>query len=53
MGVISPPLRPRAHVEAVWEGVLDGTLTAIGSDHSHRGSRPSSRSTSSSRAARA
>ena len=42
MGVISPPLRPRAHVEAVWEGVLDGTLSAIGSDHSHRGSRPSS-----------
>ena len=40
MGVISPPLRPRAHVEAVWEGVLDGTLTVIGSDHSHRGSRP-------------
>ncbi|HMG97568.1 MAG TPA: hypothetical protein VK546_01535, partial [Gaiellales bacterium] len=27
---------------AVWEGVLDGTLGAIGSDHSHRGSRPSS-----------
>jgi dihydropyrimidinase len=42
MGVISPPLRSRAHVEAVWEGVLDGTLSAIGSDHSHRGSRPSS-----------
>ena len=42
MGVISPPLRPRRHVEAVWAGVLDGTLTAIGSDHSHRGSRPSS-----------
>ena len=42
MGVISPPLRPRAHVEAVWQGVLDGTLGAIGSDHSHRGSRPSS-----------
>ena len=40
MGVISPPLRPLAHVEAVWEGVLDGTLSAIGSDHSHRGSRP-------------
>lgn len=40
MGVVSPPLRPRAHVEAVWEGVLDGTLSAIGSDHSHRGSRP-------------
>ena len=41
MGVISPPLRPRAHVEAIWEGVLDGTLTAVGSDHSHRGARPS------------
>ena len=53
MGVISPPLRPRAHVEAVWEGVLDGTLSAIGSDHSHRGSRPPPRSTSSSRAGRA
>lgn len=40
MGVVSPPLRPRAHVEAVWEGVLDGTLSTIGSDHGHRGSRP-------------
>jgi dihydropyrimidinase len=39
MGVISPPLRPREHVEAVWQGVLDGTLTTIGSDHAHRGSR--------------
>jgi dihydropyrimidinase len=39
MGVISPPLRPRVHVEAVWEGVLDGTLGAIGSDHAHRGAR--------------
>ena len=41
MGVISPPLRSHAHVAAIWEGVLDGTLGAIGSDHSHRGSRPS------------
>jgi dihydropyrimidinase len=39
MGVISPPLRPREHVAAVWAGVLDGTLTTIGSDHAHRGSR--------------
>jgi dihydropyrimidinase len=43
MGVISPPLRQREHVEAVWAGVLDGTLTAIGSDHGQRGSRTSSR----------
>ena len=42
MGVISPPLRPHAHVEAVWQGVLDGTLSTVGSDHSQRGSRPSS-----------
>jgi dihydropyrimidinase len=41
MGVISPPLRSRSHVEALWAGVLDGTLSAVGSDHSHRGSRPS------------
>ncbi len=40
MGVISPPLRSQAHVEAVWEGILDGTLSTIGSDHGHRGSRP-------------
>jgi dihydropyrimidinase len=40
MGVVSPPLRPRAHVEAVWRGVLDGTLSTIVSDHGHRGSRP-------------
>jgi dihydropyrimidinase len=40
MGVISPPLRQRGHVAAVWEGVLDGTLSVTGSDHGHRGSRP-------------
>jgi dihydropyrimidinase len=39
MGVVSPPLRSREHVEAVWAGIRDGTLTAIGSDHGHRGSR--------------
>jgi dihydropyrimidinase len=39
MGVVSPPLRSREHVAAVWAGLLDGTLTAIGSDHGHRGSR--------------
>ena len=37
--VSSPPMRPREHVEAVWEGLSDGTLTRVGSDHGHRASR--------------
>jgi len=28
-----PPLRPREHVEALWDAVADGTVDAIGSDH--------------------
>lgn len=28
-----PPLRPREHVEALWDAVADGTIDAIGSDH--------------------
>ncbi|HEY7207545.1 MAG TPA: amidohydrolase family protein [Gaiellaceae bacterium] len=31
--VVVPPLRSRKHVEALWEGVADGTIDAIGSDH--------------------
>jgi dihydropyrimidinase len=31
--LVCPPLRAREHVEALWEGVADGTVDAIGSDH--------------------
>lgn len=30
---MSPPLRPRDHVEAIFEGLRDGTIDAIASDH--------------------
>jgi len=30
---MSPPLRTAEEVEALWEGVLDGTIDAIASDH--------------------
>jgi dihydropyrimidinase len=32
----APPPRPRAHVEAVWAAVADGTLNTLGSDHHER-----------------
>ena len=51
MGVISPPLRPRSHVEAVWEGVLDGTLAPSAPITPIAARARTSRSTSSSRAA--
>ena len=28
-----PPLRPRADVEALWDGIRDGTVDTVGSDH--------------------
>jgi dihydropyrimidinase len=31
--LVCPPLRARAHVEALWAGVADGTVDAVGSDH--------------------
>ena len=37
--VSSPPMRSREHVEAVWQGLADGTLTRVGSDHAHRAAR--------------
>src|SRR5712664_1473124 len=30
---MSPPLRSRDHVEALWEGLRDGTIDAIATDH--------------------
>jgi dihydropyrimidinase len=38
--LVVPPLRSRADVEALWEGVADGTLDAIGSDHATAPYRP-------------
>ncbi len=31
--LVVPPLRPRPDVEALWEGILDGTIDTVGSDH--------------------
>src|SRR5581483_9184140 len=33
IGKINPPLRSRTDLEALWGGVLDGTVDTIGSDH--------------------
>jgi len=30
---INPPLREQTDVEALWSGLIDGTLTAVGTDH--------------------
>ena len=31
---ISPPVRSREHAEALWRGLLDGTIEVVGTDHS-------------------
>lgn len=38
--VTVPPLRDRADVEALWDGIADGTVDAIGSDHAQQRYRP-------------
>lgn len=30
---VNPPVRSRSDIEAMWEGVCDGAITTIGSDH--------------------
>ena len=31
--LVCPPLRARSDIEALWEGLADGTIATIGSDH--------------------
>jgi dihydropyrimidinase len=31
--LVAPPLRGASHVEALWEGLADGTVDTVGSDH--------------------
>ena len=31
--LVAPPLRARHHVEALWNGLADGTIDTVGSDH--------------------
>jgi len=31
--ICSPPLRSQSDIDALWEGISDGTISAIGSDH--------------------
>jgi len=33
LGKVNPPLRRRDDVDAMWEGVVDGSVTTVGTDH--------------------
>ncbi|MBI2873742.1 MAG: amidohydrolase family protein [Firmicutes bacterium] len=33
LGKVNPPIRPREHVEAIWEGIKNGLVRVIGTDH--------------------
>ncbi len=33
LGKVNPPLRPQADVDALWEGIAEGIITTVGSDH--------------------
>jgi len=33
IGKVNPPLRPQSDIDALWEGVREGDITTIGSDH--------------------
>lgn len=36
LGKVNPPLRSGRDVEALWEGIADGTISTVGSDHNSR-----------------
>jgi dihydropyrimidinase len=36
LGKVNPPLRSRSDVDALWEGIIDGVVDVIGSDHNSR-----------------
>lgn len=38
--LIVPPLRPRLHVDALWDAILDGTIDIIASDHAQVAYQP-------------
>jgi dihydropyrimidinase len=40
--IVGPPLRPASDVEALWEGIADGTVATVGSDHSQMANPASS-----------
>ncbi|CAH1659505.1 MULTISPECIES: amidohydrolase family protein [unclassified Chelatococcus] len=33
LGKVNPPLRSQSDVDALWEGIRDGTISTVGSDH--------------------
>ena len=36
IGKINPPLRERSDCDALWEGIADGSIDTVGTDHIHR-----------------
>jgi dihydroorotase-like cyclic amidohydrolase len=36
VGKINPPLRERADCDALWQGIADGVIDTVGTDHIHR-----------------
>ena len=37
MAIMAPPLRSKTHVDALWKGIEDGSVDAVGSDHAPHG----------------
>ena len=44
MVIMAPPLRSKTHVEALWKGLEDGCVDALGSDHAPHAQREKSAS---------